>query len=135
MLVDAWLVKNKWLPEDLTKMLAEYLSLLDEIYAVVRNLKTVCVVSVFGLTDVFLQMLTTELMKIKKFIENNAEDWATFEEKYRGSLMAGVFVWSVVWSYGVAVDSASRKQFDNGFKKVLAGDITSGKKKKNVSFP
>ena len=46
-----------------------------------------------------------------------------------------MFIYSVVWSFGVSVDTSSRKGFDQAFKKVLSGDLTGGKKKKNISFP
>lgn len=44
-------------------------------------------------------------------------------------------MFAVVWSFGVSVDTPSRKPFDMAFRKVLLGDISSGKKKKNISIP
>ena len=44
-------------------------------------------------------------------------------------------MFAVIWSFGVSVDTPSRKPFDMAFKKVLMGDLTAGKKKKNISIP
>lgn len=51
------------------------------------------------------------------------------------TMLTGMFIYAVVWSFGLSVDTPSRKLFDQTFKKLLIGDITSTKKKKNVSFP
>ena len=47
----------------------------------------------------------------------------------------GIFIFAVVWSFGVSVDTSSRKPFDTAFKRFITGDITAGKKKKNISMP
>ncbi len=46
-----------------------------------------------------------------------------------------MFIYSVVWSFGISVDTSSRKPFDQAFKKILIGDQTANKKKKAISFP
>lgn len=46
-----------------------------------------------------------------------------------------MFIYGVIWSFGVSVDTISRKQFDLSFKKIIVGDITTIKKKKTPSFP
>jgi hypothetical protein len=46
-----------------------------------------------------------------------------------------MFIYAIVWSFGLSVDTPSRKMFDQAFKRLLVGDITSAKKRKNVSFP
>lgn len=50
-------------------------------------------------------------------------------------MINGIFIFSVIWSFGAAVDTPSRKIFDQALKRIMNGDITQGKKKKNVSFP
>ncbi len=50
-------------------------------------------------------------------------------------LISGMVIYSIVWSFGLSVDTSSRKMFDQAFKKVIIGDITVTKKKKNVNFP
>lgn len=50
-------------------------------------------------------------------------------------MVTGMFIYSVVWSFGLSVDTVSRKIFDQTFKKVMIGDITATKKRKHVSFP
>ena len=49
--------------------------------------------------------------------------------------MSSIFIYSIIWSFGVSVDTNSKKTFDNSFKKIIIGDITAGKKKKHISFP
>jgi hypothetical protein len=51
------------------------------------------------------------------------------------ALISGMFIYAVVWSFGVAVDTPSRKVFDQSFKRIIVGDITVAKKKKTASFP
>lgn len=50
-------------------------------------------------------------------------------------MINGIFIFSVIWSFGAAVDTPSRKIFDQALKRIMNGDITQGKKRKNVSFP
>jgi hypothetical protein len=50
-------------------------------------------------------------------------------------MVSGMFIYSVVWSFGLSVDTASRKIFDQTFKKLIVGDITTTKKRKNISYP
>jgi dynein heavy chain, axonemal len=87
------------------------------------------------LIQTFLSLLDLELEKINKFIENSPEEFATFEEKFKLTLVNGIFMFAVIWSFGAALDTQSRKPFDQAFKKLMIGDITQIKKKKNVSFP
>jgi hypothetical protein len=63
------------------------------------------------------------------------EEYAVMEEKYKSSLISGIFIYAVVWSFGVVVDTPSRKLFDHTFKRIIVGDITVAKKKKTTSFP
>lgn len=44
-------------------------------------------------------------------------------------------MFAAVWSFGAAVDTSSRKPFDQSLKKIMVGDITQGKKRKYLSFP
>ena len=57
------------------------------------------------------------------------------EEKHLATLTNSIFMFSVMWSFGASVDTASRKPFDVSFKKLMVGDILSGKRRKNVSYP
>jgi len=66
---------------------------------------------------------------------NFPDEYAAIEDKYKVALISGIFISSVVWSFGVSVDTSSRKIFDQTFKKIIVGDITTTKKKKQVSFP
>ena len=50
-------------------------------------------------------------------------------------MMNSIFIYAVIWSFEVSVDTTSRKMFDQAFKKIVIGDITSAKKRKNVTFP
>jgi hypothetical protein len=43
--------------------------MIGEIYACVKNLKTICFVSIFSLLQTFLKLLTVELLKIKRYSE------------------------------------------------------------------
>jgi len=83
----------------------------------------------------FLKLLTVELLKIKKYSEQMPEEYAAIEDKYKIALISGIFIYAIVWSFGVAVDTTSRKLFDQSLKKIVIGDITTAKKKKTLSFP
>ena len=50
-------------------------------------------------------------------------------------LIGGICLYAITWSFGVSVDTTSKKLFDQTLKRTLTGDITSLKKKKTVPFP
>lgn len=68
-------------------------------------------------------------------MENFSEEFASIEEKYKATLINGIFIFAIMWSFGASVDTVSKKSFDQGFKRIIVGDITQGKKRKNVSIP
>jgi len=49
--------------------------------------------------------------------------------------MNGIFIFAVVWSFGAAVDTDSRRPFDISFKRLINGDPSQSKKRKNISYP
>jgi dynein heavy chain, axonemal len=134
-LLNSWHSHNTWIPVEIKKALNENFALIDEIYYLVKSLKTICFTSSFSLIQSFLKILDVELHKIQSFINNFPEEFGTIEEKYKVSLVNGIFIFAVMWSFGVSVDTASKKTFDLGFKRIIVGDVTQGKKKKNLSFP
>jgi len=134
-LIHSWKAQNPWLPKDVLKMLEECFEMIDEIYGFMKQMKTICFVSIFGLLQTFFKLVDHEIVKIQKYVENFYEEWLVVEEKYKLNLLNGLFIFAIVWSFGACVDTSSRKLFDQSFKKLITGDITQGKKKKTISFP
>ncbi len=48
-------------------------------------------------------------------------------------MLSGIFIYCITWSFGVSVDTTSRKIFDQLFKKIFAENLQ--KKKKIISYP
>lgn len=109
--------------------------MIDELYHYFKSFKTVCYASIFTLISSFLRLLDSLLILLKDFKDNKQEEYLAFEDKFKSMLISGMVIYSLVWSFGLSVDTSSRKMFDQAFKKVIMGDITANKKKKNVSFP
>ena len=134
-LVDAWLARNDWLPPDIKSLLKDNFSWFDEAYAAIRKLKTICVVSVFGLIQTFFRLLDVKLRVIRRVMEESGEEYSTMDEKFMYNLVGAVCIYCMVWSFGVVVDTASKKPFDQAFKRIVSGDITTVRKKKPISYP
>lgn len=72
-LIDSWQKNQAWLPIEVKKTLDENLNLINDIYEIVKKLKTICFTSSFNLIQTLLKMMDIELAKIKNFMEKNPE--------------------------------------------------------------
>jgi hypothetical protein len=72
-IIDSWLKRNEWIPEDICKTLNENLALVNDLHSSFKNFKTICFVSIFSLLTTFFKLLDTQLAILKHFKEKFPE--------------------------------------------------------------
>jgi dynein heavy chain, axonemal len=56
-IINSWLKRNDWIPEDIAKILNEMFPIIDELYNSFKTFKTICFVSIFSLLTTFFKLL------------------------------------------------------------------------------
>lgn len=135
-LIESWFKKNTWLSLDYIIVLREFFRLLPILWKEIEsNMKLICYTDLFILTKSFLFLLRHEMEPIKQLMEK--EDTLEFvsDERTSFTMVGSLFVFSAVWTFGVCVDTNSRKKFDVILKRALMSEISMTNKKRKLVIP